>query len=416
MYSIAIFVQTTMPDKCVFSQPKKGAKMMKPDLRNAFSIRQLTKNPAPEIGKGHPASVTKKSRPIVLVLAALLLTSATSAYANFSYSIVDLGSLGGGYTMPTSINDAGQVAGYGRLSNGNTNAFFYNHGSMTAIGTLGGANSYASDINARGQVVGYSLRADGSSNAFVYSNSTGAIGLGTLGGTNSWASGINDAGQIVGRSQIAGDASSRAFIYQGSMSTVGTLDNAIGINNAGQVLGFENWNPVLYSGGSSSALGVPTGGCCFAPAAINDKGQIAGTAMPNILISDVPHAFYYDGAFTDLGTLNGPGGSDSRGLGINNAGQVVGWSNFHEYDDAFLYSDGSMINLSLLPDVAASGWRLRQATAINSKGQIVGWGSLNGEANHGFLLSPLDLPEPSNIALMLGGLGLLAVAVRRQNA
>jgi probable HAF family extracellular repeat protein len=389
--------------------------MMKPDKKSIINVQLHTGSTSLLPRTFKRQSESKKWRHMSLILTTWLLTCGASAHAGLTYSIIDLGSLGGGFTTPTSINDAGQIAGVSRLSNGTTSAFFYNQGSIAAIGMAGGTSSYASDINAWGQVVGYSDLGNGITSAFVYSSGTGAIGLGTLGGTSSWASGINDAGQIVGRSQIGGDAASRAFLYQGSMNAIGTLTDAHDINSTGQVLGVEGGSAVIYASGGSTVIGAPPGGCCFAPAAINDFGHLAGTGMPNFIVSDVPHAFYYDGLFKDLGTLNGPGGSDSRGLGINNLGQVVGWSNFHEFDDAFLYSGDSMINLSLLPDVVSSGWRLRQATAINSIGQIVGWGSLNGESNHGFLLSPVDLPEPSNLPLMLGGLGILALIARRQH-
>ena len=80
---------------------------------------------------------------------------------------------------------------------------------ITDLGTLGGTNSYATDINASGLVVGDSLLADGSQHAFIYRD--GAMhDLGTLGGTNSKATGINSSGYVVGWSDMA-DGSQHAF-------------------------------------------------------------------------------------------------------------------------------------------------------------------------------------------------------------
>ena len=71
----------------------------------------------------------------------------------------------------------------------------------------------------------------------------------------------------------------------------------------------------------------------------------------------------------------------SIALGINDAGQVVGWS----YTEGavccspFLYTGEQMYDLNtLIP--ADSGWVLEEATAINTSGQIVGTGT-NKRAN-----------------------------------
>ena len=122
-------------------------------------------------------------------------------------------------------------------------------------------------------------------------------------------------------------------------------------------------------------------------------------------------SLYSNGAMTVLGTL---GGSNSAANGINNNGQVVGNSfavvgnSPFQTQDAFLYSNGKMIDLNSLID-ANSGWTLVDATAINDKGQIVGLG-LNAQGlEKSFLLTPNAIPIPSAIWLFgsaLVGFGL----------
>jgi probable HAF family extracellular repeat protein len=135
-----------------------------------------------------------------------------------------------------------------------------------------------------------------------------------------------------------------------------------------------------------SDLGKPDGGTFSAGLGINDAGKVVGFAWSSENPST--HAFLYsDGVWSDLGSL---GGSQSVAKDINSTDKVVGGSYtsgdaaFH----AFLYSDGVMSDLnSLIP--ANSGWELFAASGINDKGHIVGDGIKDGQW-HAFLLTPFD--------------------------
>ncbi|MXS81769.1 PEP-CTERM sorting domain-containing protein [Nitrosomonas oligotropha] len=373
----------------------------------------------------------------IAVLFTGILAASIPATASAEWSIMGLGTLAGTYSVAQAINDSGQVVGNG---NGVDRAFITgaNGVGMSYLDTLGGGRSFASDINNAGQVVGYSFTDTGDLHAFITGpNGAGMSDLGTLGGDYSIAYGVNNFGQVVGVSSTAGNAAYHAFI---------TGPNGVGMTDLGTL-----------SGDYSTAY------------SINDSGQVTGISS----ISDVPvqHAFITGAngvGMTDLTTLNGGTDNISIGRAINNLGQVVGFSGF--YDDfigyqsvqafitdagginisglgtsiysradavndigqvvgginsycdycirsAFLYSEGTITDLSLLAPVVAAGWSELSAVGINNRGQIIGWGHLEGAPGGGsraFLLSPIvAVPEPATYAMLLAGLGLLGFMLRR---
>ena len=97
------------------------------------------------------------------------------------------------------------------------------------------------------------------------------------------------------------------------------------------------------------------------------------TLALGVVISFAAATIAKAGAITDLGTL---GGSFSFANGINDSGQVVGFSSTagDATVGAFLYSGGVMTNLGSL------GGSASEANGINASGQVVGYSSEAGSA------------------------------------
>ena len=138
----------------------------------------------------------------------------------------DLGTLGGPDSWAAAINEGGQVVGWSYVNstpnanNGDTCApnvptqdpFLWQDGRMIDLGTFGGTCGYVGSaaapgggaINSRGQVIGTSnLAGNQSHHAFLW-NEGALTDLGTLGGNNAEAYWINGAGDIVGRADVRG--------------------------------------------------------------------------------------------------------------------------------------------------------------------------------------------------------------------
>jgi probable HAF family extracellular repeat protein len=357
-----------------------------------------------------------------VVLAVVLGFSAAPALARSSrYTFTDLGVLGGLDSHAWTLNNRGQVTGHADTSPDSGprgfHAFLWTPstpngttGSMIDLGTLpGDLNSTGNGISDSGLAVGTSLPADMSTSRAFIAGSTMAD-LGGFGGAYADANDINAAGEVVGSSQDRNRAD-HAFLWvpvkpgatKGHMYDLGIPTGAAGtvayaINSGGAVAGVYLdadyyahafvWRPLAANGtsGTMTAMVELPGATGSDAQAINEGGLIAGS----VELAGGSHAFVYDTAMHDLGTL--AGGHNSWAYGINSRGEIVGWGDtaVRANDHAFIYANGTMTDLNKLLSGSAksSGVILTTAYGINDEGQIVGHATVNGHA-HGYLLTPI---------------------------
>jgi probable HAF family extracellular repeat protein len=187
-----------------------------------------------------------------------------------------------------------------------------------------------------------------------------------------------------------------------SVTDLGTNGMGFAINNLGQVTGVAyrsagTQHAFLYSNGQMNDLGSLPGYSASVGSSINDAGQVVGAVVMQFVLNNPSHAFLYsNGQMNDLGSL--PGYAISTVTDINNAGQVVGTATLDNLfpsrpSHAFLYSNGQMIDLTV-------GSLYGAAYGINEAGQVVGWSD-----GHVFLYSNGQMtnlgffrPEGSTIA------------------
>jgi probable HAF family extracellular repeat protein len=214
----------------------------------------------------------------------------------------DIGTLGGSSSVAAGINNAGMVVGRAATWGGTDRAFTYQVGKslfMRSLPALGGQYADATAINNDGLIVGSAALPSGFSHAVAWRN--GAItDLGTLVPGNldasSFATAVSSNGLIVG-SSTAADGQSHGFLVDaaGAMKDLGMFPGSrttspAGVNASGVVIG----NARLIVGGYGrrqmpwvlDAAGMAdintrlttTDWKVVVVRAINDAGQIAGTA------------------------------------------------------------------------------------------------------------------------------------------
>ena len=347
------------------------------------------------------------TRAFYLCLALFASTSSqASTYTTDSYYLPALYSIvprGQGTISATAISDSGQILGsYNITTSGTSGLFSYANGVATAF-PYPTASYFPESVgsSSSGSVVGtyQSSYATGVTHGFQYSNGVyttidhPGVNQQTTSPFGTSLTGINNSGQIVGNygnNYVNGvySVSTHAFTYSNGVFT--TIDHpnashttAYSINNNGQIVGTINsysnvtqralYSGFIYNNGVFSQLDFPSaGGYGTFITGNNDLGQVVGYYYDS---SYVTHGFeYFNGVYTPLPLANYVNSSDSS---------------FPQTLNNYVYD-------------------------INNNGQILGAIQIpSGYSNVTYTVVLTPVPEPFTYGMMLAGLGIVGVVVRR---
>jgi len=166
--------------------------------------------------------------------------------------------------------------------------------------------------------------------------------------------------------------------------------------------GQAHLGPFVYKGdGQLQGVPGPAHEECFGGVArsINDSGVIVGDGG---VYGVAPYRAFRSqaGVTEDIGALLLPTLGISAGLGVNAAGDAVGWAKACNICSESAWVDSKVGGMRLLNDLIdpSLGWNLTEADGINASGQIAGLGAHNGQY-HAFRLTPVAPVTLTSVAV-----------------
>lgn len=370
----------------------------------------------------------------------------TSAFAQASYTVTDLGTLGGPYSYAYAMNNAGLVAGGAAKAGQNDgiaqSAFLWKQNQLIDLGNLGGpacpgcsSVGAAASMNGTAGVISELANMDPNGEDFcgfgthrqcvaaVWKNGQLSALPRLDGGINSQVFWMNSRAEAVGFSENGVPDATCATPFQtrrfeavkwspdGKIQQLAPLENdtvgyAFGVNEIGQAIGVSGLcsntfipplgapsgpHAVLWdTDGRPVDLGSLPGAVAYAATAINNRGDVVGNALfPDHTV----HPFFWtrNGGMQDLGVPVGDFIAVAPCCGtVNNSGLLGAFScpGPFGFCRAVIWQNHRWADLNDLVALGASMYLLNVAS-INDLGQITGFGFTAGGEIHAYLATPV---------------------------
>lgn len=325
-----------------------------------------------------------------------------------AYKIVNIGDVGNSSSLPTDINQKGQVCGYVKEANATSSKLFF-WDKVTGIQITDKKSVTLPKIGPNGEVYGTHLQLEigwfwNSQNytGFVWTPNSGIRDFSNPAWSNTVIKDVNDLGDVLVTDQFKlSDSMNYAILKDEKFDRIGTdmfFETINKINNVSEVLGGGLYEldskliayPTIFTESKSSAGeskssvdSIQFRDSLYATDT-NDLGQVVG-----VIIYENPKkltGFLWDrhgGTFTKFYDFI-PGS-------INNSGQMVG---FDSQQNVILKENGQSKNLNLIShafdDEDPTQWQsLVKVIKINDDGLIIGYG-MREDRLQAFILEPLD--------------------------
>jgi len=298
-------------------------------------------------------------------------------------TIVSFDPSGSVRTVPSAINQSGQVTGsYNDPSDVNHGFLREADGTILSFDPPGSTNTISNGINGSGVMTGsyhdthdYGFIREANGDFITFDASSGGSGFGT------YPYAISDSGEVAGGSYDSSH-DEHSFLRQSNGTIINfdppgaESDTAYGIGPNGQVIGSATINGTAYGYIRDQSGTITTGSVNGTyPASINRLGQIAGIYYGR---ENSSHGFVRDqfGHFTTFTVSGGVCGASQYAIvtSINDAGEVAGYTvTSHNCATAFLREPDSGVTFFRAPGAGGGFNAGTYAGGLNDSGTVEGF-------------------------------------------
>jgi probable HAF family extracellular repeat protein len=269
-----------------------------------------------------------------------------------------LPTLGGTCSSAVGISDAGHVVGSSCLPGDSVfHAFLYRNHQMEDLDTFGGVRSFANRVNGQNQVTGSFATADGTQHAFFWQKKKW-LDLGFLGGSATLVNGLSESGMVTGQSDISKDPDPifgiphfHSFTWSnGVLTDLGQIFGSdfgysVGSDAAGRIAGASDLvgdlsgHAYLWDHGTVTDL-LPYDSVSSWSNDVNSQGDIVGSWGSNdndpadgppiySILCPCFGILWHNGQPTTLNDVIDPRWQILLGLWINDKGDIVALGRFN---------------------------------------------------------------------------------------